>query len=326
MIPIAIAFSLLLLRGPSDPHAPPALKLVQTIPLPGVEGRIDHMAADTRGQRLFVAALGNNTLEVIDLRAGARTHSIRGLKEPQGVAFAAPLNRLFVANGQGEGCDVFDGTTFSKLKSLKLGDDSDNVRFDPASRQVVIGYGSGALAFVNAATYHEPFTIGLRGHPESFQLESSGPRVFVNIPNAEQIAVIDRAKKSVVAHLPVTEAKSNFPMALDEQNHRLIVGCRQPAKALVYDTSTGHVGESFGIVGDTDDMFIDRKRPRLYVIGGEGFVDVFAREGGRHRRIERIATAPGARTGLYIPELDLLCVAAPHRGGRQAEIRVYAPQ
>jgi DNA-binding beta-propeller fold protein YncE len=321
MLSLLFLSAALLYRGPAT-----ALRLVQTIPLPGVEGRIDHMAADVRGQRLFVAALGNNTVEVVDLRAGARTHTIRGMREPQGVAFAATLNRLFVANGQGEGCDVFDGTTFAKLKTIELGDDSDNVRFDPASHQVVIGYGSGALAFVNGTTYQEPFFVGLQGHPESFQLESGGPRIFINIPDAEQIAVIDRAKKSVVAHWPVTEAKSNFPMALDEQNHQVIVGCRRPPKALVYDTTTGRMVESVDIVGDTDDMFIDRKRGRLYVIGGEGFVDVFARESGRYRRTERIATAQGARTGLYIPELDLLCVAAPHRGANQARIQVFKPQ
>jgi hypothetical protein len=114
-------------------------------------------------------------------------------------------------------------------------------------------------------------------------------------------------------------------MALDEQNHQLIVGCRRPAKALVYDTSTGRIIQSFDCAGDTDDMFIDQKRGRLYVIGGEGFVDVFARDSGRYRRIERIATAAGARTGLFIPDLDLLCVAAPRRGNHPAEIRVYAP-
>lgn len=303
----------------------PALHLVRTIPLPGVEGRIDHMAADARGRRLFIAALGNNTLEVVDLRAGARTRSIRGLREPQGVAFAAPLNRLFVANGQGAGCDVFDGATLAKLKTITLGDDSDNVRFDPASSQVVIGYGSGALAFVDAAARQEALSVGLRGHPEAFQLESAGARIFVNVPTAEQVAVIDRRKRAVVARWPVTVAKSNFPLALDEQSHRIIVGCRRPAKALVYDSVTGKLVESFDIVGDADDMFIDRKRDRLYVIGGEGFVDVFGREGGRYRRIARIPAAEGARTGLFIPELDLLCVAAPRRAGRPAAILVYAP-
>jgi DNA-binding beta-propeller fold protein YncE len=303
-----------------------ALKLVQTIPLPGVEGRIDHMAVDIRGQRLFVAALGNNTVEVVDMRAGARVHTILGLKEPQGVAFAPDLNRIFVANGQGEGCDVFDGTTYAKQKTIRLGDDSDNVRYDPATKQVVVGYGSGALAFINATTYQRPYFIGLQAHPESFQLESSGTRIYVNIPNADQIAVIDRAKKSVVADWPVTAAKSNFPMALDEQNHRVIIACRRPAKALVYDTGSGRMVASFDILGDADDLFVDHKRSRIYVAGGEGFVDVFASESGAYHRMDRVATAPGARTALFIPELGKLCVAVPHRGNQRAEIRVYQSQ
>jgi len=315
MIPLIAAWAILQAGAP--------LRLVATIPLPGVEGRIDHMAADEQGQRLFIAALGNNTLEVVDLRAGARTHTIRGLKEPQGVAFSPELNRIFVANGQGEGCDVYDGTTFAKLKTIRLGDDSDNVRYDSRSKQVVVGYGSGALAFINGSTYQEPLFIGLQAHPESFQLETSGTRVYVNVPDAEQIAIIDRAKKSVIAHWPVTAAKSNFPMALDEENHVVIVGCRRPAKALVYDTRSGKLTTSFDIVGDTDDLFVDHERHRIYVAGGEGYVDVFADGGGSYRRIQRIATAPGARTAFFIPSLHRLCVAVPHRGFRQASLLVF---
>lgn len=320
MITLAILVSLAL------PAQKPPLALVRTIPLPGVEGRIDHMAVDARGQRLFVCALGNNTVEVVDLKAGRVVHTIRGLHEPQGCAYAADVKRLFVANGQGEGCDVFDGATFAKLKTTRFGDDSDNVRYDSANREVAVGYGSGALAFVDASTTREPSTISLAAHPESFQLESSGPRVFVNVPNAEQIAVIDRQKRTVVAHWPLKEAKSNFPMALDEPNHRLIVGCRRPARALVFDTASGRQVESFDIVGDADDLWVDHKRHRLYAVGGEGFVDVFAENGGRHTRLARIATAAGARTAFFSSELDLLCVAVPHRGSQRTEIRVYQPE
>jgi hypothetical protein len=164
----------------------------------------------------------------------------------------------------------------------------------------------------------------LAGHPESFQFEHSGSRVFLNVPDASQIAVVDRTAMKVIATWPVVGAKSNFPLALDEANHRVFVGCRRPAKVLMYDTLTGKESGSFDIVGDTDDLFYDAVRRRLYVSGGEGYVDVFQEgEASRFARIAHVATAPGARTSLFVPELSRLYLAVPHRGNQRAEIRVY---
>ena len=164
----------------------------------------------------------------------------------------------------------------------------------------------------------------LSGHPESFQLERSGSRAFVNVPTGEQIAVVDRTAMKVIATWPVVAAKANFPMALDEANHRVFVGCRRPAKVLVYDTATGKESSSFDIVGDTDDLFYDAVRKRLYVSGGEGYVDVFQeQDAGRFARVAHTATAPGARTSLFVPELSRLYLAVPHRGNQKAEVRIY---
>jgi hypothetical protein len=167
-------------------------------------------------------------------------------------------------------------------------------------------------------------TVTLGGHPESFQLEASGPRVFVNVPSARRIVVVDRAALKVTAAWPVTSASANYPMALDEADHRLFTGCRNPAKLLVYDTQTGRQTASLDIVGDTDDLFYDGARRRLYVIGGAGCIDVLDVSGGVPVRLARVATASGARTGLFVPAEGRLYLAVPHRGGQRAEIRVYA--
>src|SRR5262245_37061424 len=164
------------------------LKLVQTIPLPGVEGRIDHLAADIKGQRLFVAALGNNTLEIIDIAQFKRVHTITGLREPQGVRFAPEVNRIFVANGSDGTARAYDASTFAMISSLNLGDDADNVRYDPVTAQILVGYGGGALAILDAKTMKSTGSIKLSGHPESFQLETSSPKVFANVPTANHIA------------------------------------------------------------------------------------------------------------------------------------------
>src|SRR5438132_10870408 len=182
-------------------------------------------------------------------------------------------NLVAVANGQGEGVHLIDAGDYHPVKAVRLGDDSDNVRYDPAAKRVFVGYGGGALAAISPADGKVIGEAKLQGHPESFQLERSGSRAFVNVPTADQIAVIDRAAMKVIATWPVVGAKSNFPMALDEANHRVFVGCRRPAKVLVYDTATGKESGSFDIVGDTDDLFYDATRKRLYVSGGDGYLD-----------------------------------------------------
>jgi len=308
-------------KAPGDADAP--LNRVAIIPLPGVAGRTDHMAVDLARQRLFVAALGNNTVEVLDLKSNRHLKSLPGFHEPQGIAVAADVKAVVVANGQGEGAQFLDSSDFRVTRSVRLGDDSDNVRYDAAAKRLFVGFGGGALAAINAADGKVAGEARLAAHPESFQLERSGSRIFVNVPSADQIAVIDRTAMKVLATWPVTGAKANYPMALDEANHRLFVGCRRPAKVLIYDTTSGKETGAFDIVGDTDDLFYDAARKRLYVTGGEGFLDVFQDDSGRFNRLAHVATAAGARTSLFVADLSRLYLAVPHRGNQKAEIRVY---
>jgi DNA-binding beta-propeller fold protein YncE len=301
----------------------PPLTLVGTIALPRVEGRIDHLAVDGDAQRLFVAALGNNTVEVLDLKANRHLKSLPGFKEPQGIAVASDAKAVVVANGQGDGAQFLDVSDFHSTRAVHLGDDSDNVRYDPVDRRLFVGFGGGALAAINPADGKVIGEARLAGHPESFQLERGGARIFVNVPGADQIAVVDRGTMKVIATWPVLSAKANYPMALDEANHRLFVGCRRPAKVLVYDTTTGKETSAFDVVGDTDDLFYDAARKRVYISGGDGFIDVFQDEGGRFRRLTHLTTAAGARTSLFVPDQSRIYLAVPHRGAQAAEIRVY---
>jgi DNA-binding beta-propeller fold protein YncE len=316
---LAVAIVGVPLLSPDEP-----LTLERSIELPHVEGRIDHLAFDAAGEHLFVAALGNNSVEVLDVKAGTHVRSLPGFREPQGIAVAPEAKLAAVANGQGEGLQFLSLTDYRSGASVRLGDDSDNVRYDATAKRLYAGFGSGALASIDPGGGKVLATVKLAGHPESFQLEPTGSRIFVNVPTADQIAVVDRGSMKIVATWPVTTARANFPMALDEANHRLLIGCRRPAKALVFDTTSGRESSSFDIVGDTDDLFYDATRKRLYVSGGEGFIDVFQNQDGTgFVRIARIATAAGARTSLFVPELNRLYLAVPHRGSQRAEIRVY---
>jgi DNA-binding beta-propeller fold protein YncE len=300
------------------------LRMVQTITLPNVEGRIDHLAVDIKGQRLFIAALGNNTVEIIDLQAGKHVQSIGGFSEPQGVSFIPEFNRLFVANGKSGVCDVFDGSSLKRVKSIKLSDDADNIRYDAAKQRVFVGYGSGALAIIDPVNGDRIGEIKLKGHPESFQLEKSGPRIFVNIPTAQQIVVVDREKRAVIAAWPTGGGSANYPMALDEEHHRLFVGFRKPAKVAVFDTESGKNVANLDSAGDADDIFYDDSRSRIYVSGGEGVLSIFHQKDADHyEQIGKIVTAAGARTSLFVPELSRLYLVVPHRGSQRAEVRVY---
>ena len=300
------------------------LTLVGTIDLPGVEGRIDHLAVDTATQRLFVAALGNNTVEVLDLKTSRHIKSVPGFREPQGITVVPDAKLVAVANGQSDGVQFIDAGDYHPIRAVKLGDDSDNVRYDMAAKRLFVGFGSGALTAVNPVDGKVLGEAKLAGHPESFQLERSGSRAFVNVPTADQIAVVDRTAMKVIATWSVVGAKSNFPMALDEPNHRVFIGCRRPAKALMYDTTTGKESGSFDVVGDTDDLFYDAARKRLYVSGGEGYLDVFQEQDAKgFARIAHVATAAGARTSLFVPDQSRLYLAVPHRGNQKAEIRIY---
>lgn len=317
---------LLLFGGIVQGQGPSALVLKGRIDLPNVDGRIDHFSADVKGQRLFMSALGNHTVEVLDVQSGKRVHTIPDLAEPQGLYYDPSSNRLFAACASDGAAKVFDGGTFQLLGTAELSADADNIRYDARGRRVIVGYGDGALAFLDS-NGKKTGEIALDAHPESFQLEKSGTRAFVNVPDKKEIQVLDLVKNTMSGRCPVTSALKNYPMALDEADHRLLIGCRAPARMLVLDTSAGRQTASVEIVGDTDDLFYDAAKRRVYVIGGQGFVDVFEqKDPDRYERIAHQPTAPGARTGLFVPDWGKLFVAVPHRGEQRAEVLVYQVQ
>src|SRR5438034_1078137 len=310
---------------PTAAHAQAkTLQLTQTIRLPGVEGRIDHMELDATSDRLFVCALGNNTVEVLDLRKGERIHSITGLGAPQGIAYIPELNRIFVANDKGGICKIYDGKSFQAVGQLDFKDDADNVRYDSPTKKIYVGFGSGGIGVVNAPDGKQVGSIKLSAHPEAFELEKNGKRIFVNVPNSRHVAVIDRNKTEVVATWKTDLAFANFPMALDEANHRLFVGCRLPSKLVVLNTESSDVVARIDISGDPDDVFYDSKRHHIYAICGAGKIDVIEQtDANNYKALTKIDTAEGARTGLFVPEHDTLFVAVPHHGSQKAEIRAY---
>jgi hypothetical protein len=288
------AFLLVVLGAiPARAEDPGPLRLEKEIPLPGVEGRIDHISVDEARQRLFVAALGNGSVEIVDLRKGERTAEIKGLEEPQGLYYDSKTDRLFVATGGDGKLRVYEGKSLVLQETQEFGEDADNVRYDQQTGDVWVGYGNG-IAIVNSAG-QKVGSIALGSHPESFQLGETGDRAYVNVPKRIGVVVVDRRKRIILAKWGLGASFANYPMALDDANKRLFVGCRLPARLIVLDPTSGRIVDTLPTVGDTDDVFYDATRRMVYVVGGEGAVETLRqRDPDHYERAGRTITGPGA--------------------------------
>jgi len=309
----------------SSAAEPGPLVLDAKIPLGDVKGRIDHLAVDVAHRRLFVAELGNNTVAVIDIEGRKVARRLEGFDEPQGVAYLARTDTLYVANGGSGDLHAFRWAQLQPVGKLALGDDADNIRIDRDQARLYVGAGSGNLAIIDAAAFKKVGEVQLRGHPESFQLDSAGSRIYVNVPDAKEVAIVDRAGSKQIASWPTANLRSNYPMVLDAQRNRVLVAFRQPATLVSFDAANGAVQERIDICGDADDVFIDTRRDYIYVACGQGVMDVLTNRGDRTMRVARIDTSKGARTALFSPDLDRLFLAVRASSTEGAAVWIFRP-
>jgi DNA-binding beta-propeller fold protein YncE len=308
---------------PGDESAP--LVLVRIIPLPGVSGRFDHMAVDNNGGRVFAAVYGNDSVEVVDTARGRHDRSLKeGFIRPQMVAYLPDMNRIVVSSEGDGSCKILDANSYKVIDTVTFSADADQLRYDTVGKRVYVGYGDGAIGAFDAITNKkigEDFEVG--AHPESFQLEQNGPKIFVNLASISQIAVIDRNTRKI-EKWKLQSAGTNFPMALDESHRRLFVGARKPARLLVLDMDSGKEIASLPGAIDTDDMSYDSDRKRIYVTSGEGFIFVYQQiDPDRYQRIAKIPTTIGARTSAYTGQVgkhNSFYLAVPARADRGAEL------
>lgn len=315
--------------APAEPPKP--LILTEAIPMPGVQGRFDHFTSDGKGH-IFVSSVGSNTIEVIDVSARVRTHSIPGIPEPQGLAFAPEANKLYAGSGEGK-LYIYDGTSFDLIKILDFQDDVDNLRYDPATKRIYVGYGAeetGAIAAVDTKTNERlPGEFKLGAHPESFQLEKNGPNIYVNLPDLKQIAVINRTTQAIARWSLSIE--QNFPMALDEAEHRLFVVTHQPARLAVFNTQTGQLIANLPCVQEADEVYFDGTRKRIYIPGAEAYISVFQEKDPDHYQLlAKVPSSLGARTAGYFGKgkkgFDRFFLAVPARSASAAEMWIYSVQ
>ena len=317
---LAFLVALIAASGPSAAESP--LLLERKIPLGEVRGRIDHLAIDVKRNRLFVAQVEDETVAIVDLIGGKVIHSITGLKKPQGLAYIATTDVLYVASGGDGSVRLFNGDGYSEVGRINLGEDADNIR--EGADRIIVGYGNGGLALIATKTGEKVGDIPLKAHPEGFQLDHDTNRAFINDPANRAIVVVELATGKEVASWPV-ENDSNFPMALDRASKHVLIASRNPARLAVFSTQDGSSVKATDLCGDADDMFVDAKRRRVYVSCGEGFLDIFDMRDGAYSRLARIATVAGARTSLFVPELDRLFIAARASPKERPALWVFMP-
>lgn len=323
-----LALIALIFAHPTHAQRATPVRLIDVVRLPNVHGRIDHFDVDLIHQRLFMSALGNNTVEVFDLRTNKPTRTISGLHEPQGVTYASKSNRIFVANGADGTVRIFDGATYKQLKIVHLSSDADDTRYDSVTNRVFVGYGGdndAGLGILDGTTGNLVASIKLPGHPESFQLQESAGRIFVNIPTVDnKVAVVGRREGKIEAMWTLGGAEDNFPMALDENDHRLFIASRTPPEVLVLDTESGEIIARVPGVGHADDMWFDEAHKRIYVSGGSGFISVIQQGDANHySSIAQVRTLSGGRTSCFVPELNRLYLGVWGQRGQPDLLRVY---
>ena len=314
-----------LVTAPSQAQGPetPLLNLEAKILLGEVKGRIDHMALDPLRNRLFVAELENNSVGIVDLKDRKVVHVITGLTEPQGVGYEPSTDTLYVANGGDGSVRLYRGADYAETSRIDLGDDADNVRIEPGTKHVLVGYGAGAIATIDPVTRTKIADFRLPAHPEGFQFDRKTNQIFVNVPRSRAIVMLDGTSGQQKAAWPMKDAGGNFPMALDEDAQRVLVAFRSPAKLGVFSARDGESLASVELCGDADDLFVDAKRGRVYVSCGEGFLDVLdARD---YRRLARVPTVRGARTSYYVASIDRLFLAVRAASLEPAAMWVYRP-
>ena len=303
------------------------LQLEEQIPVPGVAGRLDHFTVDAKRKRLFVSALGNNTVEVIDVFAGKVVHSIKGLAQPQGPLYLASVDKLYVANAEDGKVRVYDGATYTLRKTIDFGKDPDNMRYDETSKIIFVGFGDddGGIAMIDPKTDERVGQVyKTEGHPESFQVEAKGGHIFVNVPDADYIVECIDRKTGAVTKWPLKGLRGNYAMALNEEDHRLFTITRKTPMMVVLNTETGAEVARLRSAGECDDVYFDASRKRVYVIGGAGVISVFQEVDPDHYElIADVPTGIGIRTGYFYTTRDRLYAGVPAKGNEPAQVWTF---
>ena len=315
----------------------PMPKLIGYITLPNLEGWMDHLAVDLKGQRLFVPAEHQKTIEVVDLRAGKVIHTITGFDgAPRKTIYLPDTNQIWVDDA--ESVKSFNADTYELIKNIPFDLDKssklipDNGAFDPLTRQFYVTITAdanaatatvkGSVEIVDTKTGTRVGNIKIDGtDPSGIAFDAATPRMFVVIGDTAKVQVIDRDKRATIATWDITGGTAPHTVAIDTAHHRLFVGARvkpghlfKPGKMVVMDTDTGKVVAALDTEGGADEIQYDAASQRVYFTGTTGHVDVFKQvDADTYQHLGKLITAADAKTSLLVPELKRFYVAVPKR-------------
>jgi DNA-binding beta-propeller fold protein YncE len=317
------------LAANAEPPSP--LTLRQTIPLAGVTGKFDHFAIDLESHRLFAAATGNHSVEVIDLKTGKVEQSFTGLGKPHGLAWVEATSSLYVADGALGELRVYKGTPLALAGKIKLSDDADDMVYDDVHHLLFVGHGGSdaanpaRVAVVDTERFALVASLPVATHPEALEIDPQSRRVFVNIADSNEVDVIDSTTRTINTQWKLTRAADNVPLAFDAEHQFLFVACRTPGTLIALDAANGKELASLKSADGADDLFYDAALRRLYLISGAGEVDSYQLDVAKILHpLGAVLTAPGAKTALFVPAQSLLYVGVPGAGKGAGQIRVYS--
>jgi hypothetical protein len=328
-----IEIVLAVLLGLSAHHAQPQitspLTLQRIIALPAGTGKFDHFAVDLRSNRLFIAATGNHTIEVADLNTGTVVQTIEGLGKPHGLVWIPETKRLYASDGAQGDLKVFEGWPLKLTTSIKLSEDADDMVYDAKTRLLYVGHGGGAIpaqvAVIDTNDQSLKCELLVKTHPEGLEIDNVHDRIFVNVAEAAEVAVIDGASHSLAGSWKITRARNNVPLAFAELYNLLFVACRVPGRLVVLDGESGKEMADLAADEGADDLFYDAELHRIYLVAGSGVVDTYQLEADKTvHALPVIHTSAGSKTGLLVPAHHALYVGVVPTGGKEAEIRVYS--
>jgi hypothetical protein len=311
-------------KGQQGSFGTERLTLIKEIPLPSVKGRIDHMAMNLKDQVLYIAALGNHTIEVVDIKNSKHIHSIQDVDEPQGVAYIPETNELVVASGGTGDCVFYNAADYSLVATLHLRGDADNIRHHVLQHIIYVGYGNGGIAEIDVVTHKLLREVALDAHPESFQIDIKNDRLFVNLPNGKSIAVVRLSDLTLIDTWKIKNERANFPMAIDMGFNRVMIGYRRPSVLVSYDASSGKELARSELVDDVDDVFYDPTSRTIFASGGGGAINIYKADSKIvFQKLANIPTRDGARTSLLVPDMKMLILAQRAAGQKEASIACY---
>jgi DNA-binding beta-propeller fold protein YncE len=312
------------------------LKLLDAVPLPGFSGDFDHFAMDEQGGRLFLAGEDHKTVEVFDLKTGRRLKSIAGFGTPHSIIYLPESDHILVADGDKGMLQILRGSDYAVVDHVDGLAGADSMRLDAPSQILYVVTGGkdvpmdySFLAAIDLKTNKKVSQLRIESnHVEAFALESSSSRLFVNITDKHEVAVVDRKAMKEIIRWPIGSQADNSPMAYDEVHHRLLIVCRKPGTLLVMDSDTGKVVAQLPAVERSDDIAFDAEKGRIYVPGGEGFTSVFQQKSAdQYELLGKVKTEPGAKTCLLVPSLARLFVAvSPGETKAPAKVLIYHTQ